>query len=88
MIPITIIAVSGVFNIWQMDLLGSRIADESIKVVRKLAEDMITVQGRAVAEQCKLYFKNHPGLEKQKEYFNTMPEFRDVAMQKIGKTGY
>jgi methyl-accepting chemotaxis protein len=38
------------------------------------------------AKQCKLYLEQNPGLTK--EHFNEDSKFREIALQKVGKTGY
>jgi len=85
-IPITIITVSGLLYLWQLNKLSSHITGESSKVVQQMAEDIIANRSRSVAKQCKLFIESHPELVK--EGFNKDAAFKGVAVQKVGTTGY
>jgi len=85
-VPIAIIAISGLLYLWQLDNLSALVTEESSKIVRKLGEDIIGESSKAVAKQCKLYLDSHPDLKK--EEFNSNLGFRQIAVQKLGMTGY
>jgi methyl-accepting chemotaxis protein len=51
-----------------------------------MAEDAISSTSRSVAKQCNLYIISHPELRKTE--YDQDPEFRKVAVQKVGKKGY
>jgi HAMP domain-containing protein len=69
-----------------MKKLSTLITSESEQIVQKMAEDIIAQKARTVAKQCALYLKNNPGLTK--EQFQGDSRFRQIAVQKVGKTGY
>ena len=85
-VPIALIVLAGYMFIGQLNSLSTIISDESSKMVTKMAEDIIRDKGRAVTREVKLYLETHPDLKK--EDFNTTPEFVNIAMQKVGETGY
>ncbi|HIQ37204.1 MAG TPA: HAMP domain-containing protein [Desulfocapsa sulfexigens] len=86
MLPITIIAASGLLYIWQLNSMASLVSQESTKIVQQLAEDMIASRARAVALQCKIFLDANPELTREK--FNNSPSFKQIAVQKVGLTGY
>jgi predicted Zn finger-like uncharacterized protein len=86
LIPIVFIAGAGVLYLWQLDSLASDITNVSSKVVTQMAEDVIQENARAVAKQCKLYLASHAKLKK--EDYNTDAEFKKIAVQKVGISGY
>jgi cell division protein FtsL len=85
-VPVALMVVANLFWLSRMQSLSNLITDESSQAITKMAEDSIADKSRAVAREVKLYLRTHPGLKK--ENFNTDPEFRSVAMQKVGQTGY
>jgi predicted Zn finger-like uncharacterized protein len=86
LIPIIVIAAAGALYLRQLDSLTSLIANESSRVVTRMAEDAIRSTSRAVARECNLYIVSHPELRKTE--YDQDPEFRKVAVQKVGKKGY
>jgi HAMP domain-containing protein len=86
MVPIALIIIAGYLFLGQLNSLSSLISDESIKVVTLVAEQIIVDKGRDVAREVKNYLESHPELAK--EDFNKTPEFVEIAMQKVGETGY
>lgn len=86
LIPVVFIAAAGVLYIWQLNNLTSLLTKESTNVVTKLAEDAIAENARSVAKQCALYLASHPNLKK--ENYNYDEDFKRVAVQKVGLTGY
>jgi len=85
-IPITIIVISGLLYLWQLNNLSTLITGENAKIVQSMAEEIIAARSVSVAKQCQLFIAGHPEL--QKENFNKDPDFKDVAVQKVGKQGY
>jgi HAMP domain-containing protein len=85
-IPIALIVLAGYLFVDQLNGLSNIISNESTTVVTDIAESIILEKGRDVAKEVKVYLDAHPELKK--EEFNTHPEFRSIAMQKVGKTGY
>ncbi len=85
-IPIVLIVTAGLLYLGQLNSLSGLITGESTKVVTNLAETIIQDKARAVASEVKLYVDNHSDLKR--EQFHTDSDFRAVAVQKVGKTGY
>jgi HAMP domain-containing protein len=85
-VPVLLMVGASYFFITQMEQLSGLITGDSSKMVTKMAEDIITDKGRAVAREVKLYLETHPNF--RKEDFNKTPEFVKIAMQKVGETGY
>jgi predicted Zn finger-like uncharacterized protein len=86
LIPIIVIVAAGALYLRQLNSLTSLIANESSRVVTRMAEDAISSTSRSVAKQCNLYIISHPELRKTE--YDQDPEFRKVAVQKVGKKGY
>jgi nitrogen fixation/metabolism regulation signal transduction histidine kinase len=86
LIPIVLIASAGALYLWQLDAISSFLTDESTTVVKHMSEEVIADTARAVAAQTKLFIQTHPDLKK--EDFNQNPDFKKMALQKVGKTGY
>jgi hypothetical protein len=53
---------------------------------QKIAEEEIGKITKRVVDECKIYLEKNPEL--LKEEFENHPEFRNIAVQKVGKTGY
>jgi HAMP domain-containing protein len=85
-VPLLLIAAAGVFAQFQINRLALLITQESIGSISKMGEDIIADSGRSVAKQCRLYLNAHPGLKK--EDFKLDMDFRRLAVQKVGLTGY
>ncbi|MEJ2157183.1 MAG: HAMP domain-containing protein [Desulfobacteraceae bacterium] len=85
-VPIVLIIAAGYMFVRQLDSMSTTTSAESSKMVNQMAEEIIFNKGIAVAREVKLYLDTHPGLKK--EDFNKTPEFKEIAMQKVGKTGY
>ena len=86
LVPILCVAAAGWLYVQQLQNLSALITGQSSEVVNEMAEELIALKANTVARQCKIYLDAHPELTK--EQFNTHPEFRDIAVQKVGKTGY
>jgi HAMP domain-containing protein len=85
-VPVALMVLGNLFWLSRMQSLSNLITDESSQVITKMAEESIADKSRAVAREVRLFLRTHPGLKK--EAFNSDPEFRKVAMQNIGQTGY
>ena len=86
LIPIVLIAAAGALFLLQLNDLTSLITKESNKTAIKMAEQAITENARSVASQVRLYIQSNPHLKR--EDFNRDPNFKRVAVQKVGLTGY
>jgi predicted Zn finger-like uncharacterized protein len=86
LIPVVFIAAAGALYIWQLDNLTSLLTKESSSVVTRMAENAIAENARSVANQCGLYISARPNLKK--ENYNYDEDFKRVAVQKVGLTGY
>ncbi len=86
LIPIIVIAAAGALYLRQLNSLTSLIANESSRVVTRMAEEAIRSTSRAVARECSLYIMSHPELSKTE--YDQDAKFRKVAVQKVGKRGY
>ena len=85
-VPVLLMVGASYFYINQMRELSTLITGDSTKMVTSMAEEIIIEKGKAVAREVKLYLETHPNLKR--EEFNKTPEFVEIAMQKVGKTGY
>jgi len=85
-VPILCVAAAGWLYIQQLQNLSTFITAQSSDTVNKMAEEVISLKANTVARQCKIYFDANPNLTR--EQFDTHPEFRDIGVQKVGKTGY
>lgn len=85
-VPILCIAAAGWLYIHQLDKLSYMITRESTETVNRMAEDQVAQIARSVAAQCRIYLKANPGV-RGSELAND-PEFKEIAVQKVGKTGY
>ncbi|MDY0359988.1 MAG: HAMP domain-containing protein [Desulforegulaceae bacterium] len=85
-IPILLMSASGIFSQIQLKRLSENITEKGTAVVKDFAEQRIAEKARDVALQCQIYLLSHPELRKSD--FNYENEFKKIAVQKIGKTGY
>lgn len=85
-LPIIIVAAAGVLYIMQMNSLSSLLTEQSSETVKKMAEDLVKEKARSASKQVNLYLSTHPELIK--EDFNYEMNFRLLAVQKVGLTGY
>lgn len=85
-LPIVLIIAAGLLYLQQLNALSSLITGESTKMVTHLGEQIIAEKARSVASQVGLFLASHPSLKK--EEFNNDEEFRKIAVQKVGLTGY
>ena len=85
-VPIVVFVAAGAFYLIQSRSLSNLITDQSTQIVTDMAAQIIAEKGRSVANEVKIYLDAHPGLTR--EQFNNDPAFREIAVQKVGKTGY
>ncbi len=86
LIPLILMAAASSLYLWQLETTANLLTRESAKFVNQMAEEKIADLAAAVAMQCKLYLLGHPELKK--EDFNDDPEFKSLAVQKVGLNGY
>jgi HAMP domain-containing protein len=86
LVPVVLMSTASYFYLKKMDQLAILLTGDSSRMVTDMAEQIIMEKGRAVAREVKLYLEFHPELKK--EDFNNTPDFVEIAMQKVGKTGY
>jgi len=86
LVPVILMVAAGLLYIRQLDQLTALITSESSQVVTHLAEDIIKEKAKSVASQVLLYLNSHRKLKK--ENFLQDEEFRKIAVQKVGVTGY
>lgn len=85
-IPVSLVVVASAVYLWQLNNLTEKISADSHSMVAKLSQERVNDMARMVANQCKLYLDAHANLAK--EDFNKDAEFRALAVQKVGETGY
>lgn len=85
-VPIALMAISGLFLQKQLNSLASILTGESTQMVTQMAEKLIAQSGRSVAKQCQLYLESHPELKKEDFLYEI--NLRKLAVQKVGLTGY
>lgn len=86
LVPVTLMVAAGLLYIRQLDQLTALITSESGRVVTHLAENIIKEKAESVASQVLLYLNSHRNLKK--ENFQQDEEFKKIAVQKVGVTGY
>jgi predicted Zn finger-like uncharacterized protein len=84
--PIILFVGAGYLYLRQLENLSNLITQESTKAVTQLGEQIIAEKARSVASQVRLYLLSRPDLKK--EGFDADPEFKKLAVQKVGLTGY
>jgi predicted Zn finger-like uncharacterized protein len=84
--PIILFVGAGYLYLWQLENLSALITVESSKAVTQLGEQIIAEKARSVASQVRLYLLSRTDLKK--EGFDADPEFKKLAVQKVGLTGY
>ncbi|GAB6094138.1 hypothetical protein JCM14469_03900 [Desulfatiferula olefinivorans] len=85
-IPLALMAGSGLFSQLQMLKLANDITVKSTDVVKTLAEDSIINKAKSVASQCSIFLKNNPDLNKDDFYYDL--ELNRISIQKVGLKGY
>ncbi len=85
-VPIVIIAGIGFYSQMQLNTLANDITAKSTELVLQEGKEKLMQKSRDVALQCEIYLRSHPDLER--EDFNYDPEFRGIAVQTVGESGY
>ncbi len=85
-VPIILMIGAGIFYMKQLNDLSGYITAESSKIVTQMAERIVQEKARSVAAQVQLFLLGHPTLKK--EEFNKNEDFKKIAIQKVGETGY
>jgi predicted Zn finger-like uncharacterized protein len=85
-IPALLVAAAGASFFWQMRTLSSTVVEASKGTVEQMAQERVAQTALAVSRQCAIYLSQHPELTR--EQFNRHAEFKDLAVQKVGDTGY
>ena len=85
-VPVALVVIASGLYWWQLSQLTNRISSDSYTIVEKLSQELVNDTARMVANQCKLYLDNNPGLGPDE--FNLDVEFRALALQTVGETGY
>ncbi|MDJ0913550.1 MAG: HAMP domain-containing protein [Desulfobacterales bacterium] len=84
--PMAMLSISILLSVRIIDDLNAKASREGSQIVNGLAEQIIESKANSVAAQVKLYLDSHPRLNTQE--FNTHKTFKQLAVQKVGKTGY
>lgn len=85
-IPIILFAGAGYFYLIEMNKLSGLMTEGTSEGMTELAQRAITNKAESVAAQVQYYLEGHPNLIKQN--FNSNQEFKSIAVQKVGETGY
>jgi predicted Zn finger-like uncharacterized protein len=85
-IPALLIGAAGTSFLWEMQTLSATVVEASKGTVAQMAEERVAQTARSVSKQCAIYISQHPELTR--EEFNSQKEFKDLAVQKVGQTGY
>lgn len=86
LIPIVLMSVAGYVSQKQLKLLATEITDKSTALVLQEGAEKLMQKARDVALQCEIYLKANPDLEREDFFYD--PEFSEIAVQTVGKTGY
>ncbi len=85
-VPFIFILVSGYLYLSWLDTLSSHVASEKRSIVTSLIEKSVIQRAEDVADEVKLYLDTHPEISIEQLGYDL--EFREIALQKVGKTGY
>ncbi len=73
-------------GVTSLNELGSATLKESTTSLNKLGEKIIQQKAQDVAKQIAIYMRAHPG--KTARMLSGDPSFKEIAVQKVGETGY
>ncbi|HRT70290.1 MAG TPA: SpoIIE family protein phosphatase [Syntrophales bacterium] len=76
----------GEYALLSSTVLGESAATDSSRALEQLGETIIAQKAADVALQCKIFIDAHPGMTIEDLQHNR--EFRKIAVQPVGKTGY
>lgn len=85
-VPLVFMAAFGYLAQRRMNALSASITEESAAIITQTVEDGVASTARAAAKECQLYMANNPSLTP--EQFGADPLLKELAGQKVGKTGY
>jgi len=85
-LPILIVAAAGILYLQQMGSLSKLLIEQSAESVKEMAEELVKEKARSTSKQINMYLSTHPELNK--EDFSYEMNFRLIAVQKVGLTGY
>jgi predicted Zn finger-like uncharacterized protein len=85
-LPIALFATSAFLFLDRMSSMAAQLTKDSTQIISQMAESKLADISRAVATQCQLYLLSRPDL--RKEDFNSDLNFRRLAVQRVGLTGY
>ncbi len=85
-IPVLFMAFSNLFLLLQMKSLSKSITQQSTNSLTASGEKIIFEKARSVSQAVDLYLSTHPKLTKETFFQNK--KFKEIALQKVGSTGY
>lgn len=85
-ILIVAFTIQAFYLIMQLNKITDRFGKQGTEIIKEMAEKDILATAESVAKQVKLYLEAHPELTK--EQFMSDVRFRDIAIQKVGESGY
>lgn len=85
-IPLSLVVAASVLYLWQLEALTKKISTDSHTIVERLSHELVNDTAKMVANQCKLYLDANPYLAR--EDLSLDAEFRALALQPLGETGY
>jgi HAMP domain-containing protein len=85
-IPLCLVITASGLYLWQLESLTKKISSDSYTIVERLSQELVNDTATMVANQCKLYLDANPGMTREDLYPDV--EFRDLALQTVGETGY
>jgi len=74
------------YLIVQLNKITDKFGQQGTVIIKELAENAIMATAQSVAKQTQLYLATHPELTKQQ--FMDNQQFKELAIQKVGKNGY
>lgn len=85
-ILIAAFAAQAYYLIVQLNNLTDKFGQQGTAIIKELAENAIMAKAQSVANEAQTYLETHPELTKQQ--FMDSQRFKDIAVQKVGKSGY
>ena len=85
-IPLGLVVAASALYLWQLEALTKKISTDSHTIVERLSHELVNDTAKMVANQCKLYLESNPNLAR--EDLKRDAEFRALALQPLGETGY
>lgn len=85
-ILIVAFAAQAYYLIVQLNKITDKFGEQGTVIIKELAENAIMATAQSVAKEAQIYLEAHPELQKQQ--FMDSQQFKDIAIQKVGKNGY